>query len=193
MTAASSSPSTAQSIVFLNIDDVIYRRPHHNDIFKKARELFGYSTQLGEHHLDCAAASLFNAQAVDNLQRLIYTVRNVALVITADWRQNLQTHQLQERLVLHNFSHRIVDMTSQSSNTAFKTYLQQTGYIIPTTALEIAYWLKTHPEVKNFVIYDTTTGSLQEKFPEHYVKVDPAQLLSDENIEQGLKILGTKV
>lgn len=178
------------SVIFLDIDGVLYQRcDYDNSVDEIARKLFPavIGDRFNNFQSSKAHSHLFHPPAVENLETLVQTVKNVAIVISSDWRQNHTVSQLKEIFANHKFSTFIIDKTPESTDQGYKDFRSEQN--LSDRAAEIAYWLHTHPQIKSFVVLD----DLEDAFPKNFVHVDRDKLLTKEDIQKAQEILGVKV
>lgn len=110
---------------------------------------------------------------------LICEKTGAKVVVSSDWRIESNWKKRLEKAGVKN----IIDKTPI---TVFEQYGPCHHF---TRAEEIEMWLLWHPEVKNYVIIDDLDEFDDAEQLEHFVKVNSYRGLSDENVEEAIKIL----
>jgi Swiss Army Knife RNA repair-like protein len=187
----------ANFVVFLDIDGVLYNAPNPNAVFAKVAELFPNGDKYSQNR-ECsiAASYFFNKTALQSLDYLINEmekVAQVAVVISASWRENRSVEELKTTFFgIHNFSKYIIDKTPETLSKeegALNCPATQHNeeYSLPCRAAEIQYWLKQHPEVTNFVVLDDIDHHLSDCFGDKFFQTNYKTLLTQ---EMAKKIVG---
>lgn len=180
------------SVIFLDIDGVLYNKDDDIDLRSKVRELF--PTFEGEkytsYHYDTAATHFFSATAVGHLEALIKRIPNVRIVLSSNWGEGKTLSQLREIFAKHAFSQLIIDKIPDKLNREeIKTY-EGRGMerLTMERAMRIACYLEKHPEIANFVILDDRDIGLSKTFDKKFVHIK-GKILSGEDVVQAAKIL----
>lgn len=175
---------SSYSVIFLDIDGVLFDDPSRHPIQKQAIKLFSpginYSNFMSIHY-DTAATYFFKPAAVANLNHLIQKT-NAKVVLSSNWRENRTQSQLKELFAKHSFSNVIIDKTPDEV-IEVSTF---TG-----RAKEINAWLLNHPEITSFVILDDYDKGLSVGYPNNFVLVDWRSLLTMEDVEKAIKIVNS--
>jgi Leucine-rich repeat (LRR) protein len=175
------------SVIFLDIDGVLFDTRKQASILQKTTQLFPNSetSEFNSYHLDTAASHLFEPSAVSNLEALIKDVQNVGIVISSSWREKRSVEQLQEILQKHAFAKCIIGKTPDDNDIEFENFISD----LKGRAKEIAYWLSKHLEILYFVILDDIDIGLSESFPNNFVRINPIKLLSEDDVKKTKGIL----
>lgn len=189
--------------IFLDIDGVVYcghdgdyRREH------KVRQLFPGKKVYDNTEWSIAATHFFDEIALKNLDALIETLQKdftVQIVISSAWAEQRSTDSLINNIFsLHNFSKyikgKIIDNLSDEEASKYCKKNIHPSTMAPCRASRIHHYLKTHPEVDNFIIFDDVDmhHHLSALFGEHFIKIDEHKLLTSDDIQKALKILSRK-
>ncbi|MBS0649192.1 MAG: hypothetical protein JSS10_08225 [Verrucomicrobia bacterium] len=185
----------ATSVVFLDIDGVLYNNRNDDSTDKIARNLFPdvIDGRYSGYQMDQVHAHLFNQKAVANLEFLIQSVNNLGIVLISQWRENRTIPQLRQIFAKHIFAVFIIDKTPDRQDEEYKSYLCRENDGKTSRASEITYWLKKNPQIINFVIYDDCDTNLSKTFGDKFILVDRRQLLTKDDINKGLGIFSVKV
>lgn len=149
-------------IIFLDIDGVV-------NSLRTVMAYGGYPHNLGED------LELFDGVALQMIRNLCEE-HDIKIVLSSTWRLHDDLYRdIAEKLKLP-----IIDRTP--------CFMYGGG---TNRGHEVEAWLKTHPEVKNYVIVDDVDSffPIQKK---HFVKVDGEEGLSFKNICKIKKKLGLK-
>lgn len=175
--------------LFLDIDGVLFNRPDHEAVLKKAAELF--PDRRISNRIDRIAASyFFDKTALQNLDQLIQKIEEkatVKIVISSNWRYKITVEELKTSIFgIHHFSKYIVDKTMDDLDDA-KPFCRHPHHELDTIdcrASEIQHWLNAHPEVKNFAILDDVDDHLSDAFGERFIQTRYLTLLTDESFSK---------
>jgi hypothetical protein len=157
------------TIIFLDIDGVIFYNPMNGTVQRQVEERY-----KGKEHLlskpyssaecDKAAVDLFSKSALDYLGKLMQEIgqktgKEVTIVLSSTWREGRSTEQLKEFFKQHAFSNFLLDKTPKLS--------------ARSRAQEIATWILENHEryaLSGFVVLDDYDDYLSDIFPERFVE-----------------------
>lgn len=180
----------ATSVVFLNLNGIFYNsfQAHCDSAIKMAQKLFPdvVGNQFSDKQGRIAETHLFNQEAVAHLETLVHTVNGLGIVISSLWRFDKTVADLKEILAKYTFSAFIIDKTPDGSDTEYQKSLPKLGH--PLTS-EITYWLKRHPSITNFVIYEgCDSEGLAKTFGDKFIEVDSNKLLTQADVNKALAV-----
>jgi hypothetical protein len=183
----------ATSVVFLDIDGVLYNNRNDNSADAIARNFFPdvIDGQYSNDQMSLAHTYLFRQGPVANLEFLVMSVDNFGIVLSSQWRVNRTVPQLRQLFAKHTFAPFIIGKTPDRSDIEYQNsleYHQETG-----RASEISYFLKQHPWITKFAVYDDYDEYLSETFGDKFILVDRSKLLTQAEVNKALKIFGVKV
>jgi hypothetical protein len=175
------STSVSPCVIFLDIDEVIFRQNHYLDniqtICIKAEQLFpkyvlNRKKPYTKRDLSIAASHFFDFSALKNLDELIKTIEKTSevwIVISSFWRFKGSVEELKTVFFpQHNFAKYIVDKTvefdSEEVDICCNAHEQHEKNGFQCRAAEIQYWLNHHPLVKNYFIFDDMDNHLSIGF-----------------------------
>eukprot|EP01124_Arcella_intermedia_P022417 TRINITY_DN3323_c0_g1_i1.p1 TRINITY_DN3323_c0_g1~~TRINITY_DN3323_c0_g1_i1.p1 ORF type:complete len:236 (+),score=67.71 TRINITY_DN3323_c0_g1_i1:31-738(+) len=159
------------SLVFLDIDGVIYTPRHDGSIQKRVKERFkgkedqlildGYS--IPSRECDKAAVDFFDEVAVKHLDLLIsemkeLTRQDVGIVISSCWRIGYSVDELRELFGQHRFGESVIGMTPQ----------------LMGRSNEISSWITTECacNLSSYLILDDIDWGFSKLFPQQFVQCD---------------------
>jgi HAD domain in Swiss Army Knife RNA repair proteins len=164
--------SNSPFVMFLDIDGVVTNKFYHE------HEKLSESIEEKSN-----ATSYFDQDSLENLHQIIdalQTVRQVWIVISSYWRIGLEAEQLSKQVFArHKFSKYIVGKTvdsDQLSSLERKEYCNEKSHQEDDTcqcrAAEIQHWLKRHPEVLEYIIFDDIDDHLSHNFKKNYIHIN---------------------
>lgn len=173
-------------IIFLDIDYVLYHKL--NNIVKakwKAEELFGKKDKYSKTELREAAVEYFDKIALSNLHSLIDTLSlkgKVGIVISSSWRRMRTVEKMKEMFSIHRFSNYIVDKTDGKEG-----FVDQ--WNMTYRPGQIRQWLKEHPSIVDYVIFDDKDEGLKKEFGDRFIQVPKPHLLTAAHVQAAQEIL----
>jgi hypothetical protein len=180
--------NVVSSVIFLDIDGVLFHRRMDGSVKQMASQLFpSHTGPWKDEQCDIAATHLFDQNALSILKKLTLVSKNIAIVLSSSWREKQSVPKLRTIFAACFFSNLIIHKTPDRTD---KEYMKGKSLVSDhSRAKEIAYWLKNHPTIKNFVILDDEDRGLSDSFSEHFVQTDAGNLLTDGDAEKARKIL----
>lgn len=182
------------SVVFLDIDGVLYNNRQNDDVDKVVERLYPNrgEDKLSHTQMSRAHTHLFSKEAVANLESLIQKVENVAIVIASSWvsgSQSLET--VRQVFALHSFSRAIIDKVPTADDREFAAFRKKSeNKDLDERTAQISYLLLKNPTFANFVILDDYDHrGFKEKFGNRFIQVDGKKLLSTIDVEQAIAVL----
>lgn len=172
-------------IVFLDIDGVIYSpstSERSQQIYSKTKELFPHQSRFepfDNEQCSIAAAYFFDQQSLKHLDLLIdhgkKIKKAILIVISSDWKQGVETEILKTKILkIHHFSKYIIGKTPDKNR---------------NRPQEIQAWLKAHPQITQYLIFDDIDNHLSTTFGNRFIKTNPKELFSRKILDEALKIL----
>lgn len=144
-------------VIFLDIDGVLnsqlfYEKKSQDDRCEEKAEIHFY-----EKMIDKDAVELLNKMVAET---------GAKVVISSTWRKGKNIEWLQNVLKSRGFRHEVLDKTP----VLWLSKNCESNITVPR-GVEIMAWLKDHPEVKRYVIFDDDSDMLFWQ-KENYFRVD---------------------
>jgi HAD domain in Swiss Army Knife RNA repair proteins len=163
-----------KSVVFLDIDGVLFHNAQDGSVGRKVCELFPGKDIYTDFECDIAATHLFDKTALSHLEKLLLE-EDALVVLSSSWKDGKSVSKLKRIFAACFFCNRIIDKTPGE------------GYA--PRCDEIAEWLSEHPGITNYVILDDRDEGLSQRFENNFVRVDIRKLLTGSDVEKAKKIL----
>jgi hypothetical protein len=179
--------------IFLDVDGVLYDngRPLEPEVLDKYSSEHPLLSESQVH--DYARVELFGKDAVANLERLVFAKDNRVVVLCSAWRIRKTPAQLKKLFSRYRFSERVVGRTPSlrdDTAAAYGRYLRTTNFKTSKRAYEVKCWLaRSEYFVESFVVLDDSDDGHSETYPSNYVRVNPDELLSEEDALAAEEIL----
>lgn len=179
-------------------------------VYEKAISLFGEKRILADDLCNLewrvAASYFFSQDAVSHFDALVKKASKAAevlLVISSEWRRGIIaikgeeyvdyksiTTEMLKKEVFDRcpFVENIVDKTP-SFNGLDKLDAIKEGITSFERSGEIELWLKKHPEIKDFIIFDDVEFLIKSKFPNNFIKIDGEKLFSEINATEAYTLI----
>lgn len=172
-----------KTILFLDVGGVIHDGNGKDPTPTERAQEYFHVKKPSHDQLDFAATYDFSETALDLLNFLIERIQSVAplaIVMSSEYREKRTPKDLREKIFRRcDFASYIVDKTPDSDEKP-KT---------DNRSKQIDYWLKKHPEIRQFIILDDWDDDLSTRFPRNYVQIDTQNLLSLKDVEKACRLL----
>ncbi|MDF2576960.1 MAG: domain in Swiss Army Knife repair protein [Chlamydiales bacterium] len=174
--------------IFLDIDGVLNDtrkiKNYKERLISLTEEIFGADWGMRQYII--AKTHFFDENAVKNFHALIDKIKGVAevrIIISSDWRLGRSVDDLKtEVFAKHMFAEFIYDKTIDNLQPVEGEIHCEGG--CNCRSAEINHWLKQHPEMTDYVVFDDLRFHHIQNFQERFVEVDAQTLITAEQIEQ---------
>jgi hypothetical protein len=175
-------------VVFVDVDGVLLAHDH-STLIKKAAQLKYAGGKYDDFDRDCVATEFFSISAMSNLQTVLKTVSDCALVLSSNWRTSRSQYQLRTKIFARFpwFARALISKTEDLAN-EYASPEKQENYRLYPRRIEINVWLTKNPSVEHFAIIDDVDKGLSLR-GKRFVHVNPFLLLTANDTEKVIEAL----
>ena len=175
-------------VIFLDIDGVLNSEAHTRKLLERHRALGHEDPARPKRDTTCDCFKLYHQidrDAIARVNRLV-AVTSSKIVISSSWRKLFDLPELERILVEHGLVAEIIGATPDGHDES--EMLEVFGPLVRIfRGHEIDFWLRKHPEVARFVIFDD--GSDMEMHKNRLVQTDCEEGLLDDHVELAIRVM----